>query len=243
MRLKQAMAFVADFGTVYLLGAFNEALQKLANDEQIDVVFVTGRLPQEEVQGFIASAKTTKQGQDSAYVLVMKNAQQGNATVTQSLMIGADGLLFEPYSVDNLVDITRLSAKVRKERSDTRLKMAISLMLNDIESQLDLLSFLKASGCEPGGSVKALRDMGTQLKTLTPEGHQMFYDLILTKWPDLPVPKRAFKTKVYKGASSRIKSRMEKKMKSELATAQTPAADPAAGGGSGGGTPPTPAAK
>lgn len=216
MRLKQATTSVVDFGHIYLLNNFLEADKFFVGENPVDVVFITGALDREKLAEFIRRAKMTKNGQDSAYVTVLKSQEEGNASVGSNMMLGSDGILCEPYSVDNLVAITHLAAKVKKERGEAREKAALSMIVKDIIAQIDLLAFLKTSNCDLGTSLKALRDLSEPLKSLSPESFKWYVEVAVNLFEEAPLPQRAFRTKVYAGASSRVKRKMEKKLLDEV---------------------------
>ena len=216
MRLKQAMSSVVDFGQLNQMGAFGEALKELERDIIWDVVFVSTTFDIKAIEDFIEKAKKTKQGQDSAYVALMKSQSEGNALIATLMMAGVNGFLNEPYSVDNLVEITHLATKVRKERSEAREKAAISLLMKDIMKQIDLVAYLKQSGCEPGTSLRALKDMCESIQRRSGESLETYLKIAVDIFENAELPKQAFQTKLYGGVSSRIKARMEKKLQAEI---------------------------
>ena len=217
MRLKQATQAVTDFGNTLHAATPDEAVRILDKDQVIDVVFVTGRLDRAEFAGFVENAKKTKQGQDSAYILVLKSQAESQSDLAAGMMAGADGILCEPYSVDQLVGITHLAAKVRKERGDARERMAIGILVDEVIMQLDLVALLKACGCEPGTSIKALRDIGDKLRGIPREYLEAYFEIVCEKFQEVPVPKQTMQTKIYGGASARVRQQMEKRIYAELA--------------------------
>lgn len=212
MRLKQATASVHNFGKVAQVGDLDEALNKLQGDDKNDVVFISYKFDQADVTSFIKQAKASKQGQDTAYILVMKTKDQSASVVAQNVMIGADGFLFEPYSVDYLIEITNLAAKVRKERTDARERGAMKFLVTDVMNQIDMISTMKQAGYEVGPHLKKLREMCGVFATLTPESHKVYMDVALQLFENAPLPKKLLQKKLYTGASDRIKKRMEKKL-------------------------------
>jgi DNA-binding NarL/FixJ family response regulator len=216
MRLKQATSSVVEFGTVTLLNTPAEALSALSLSTPIDVVFVSWRLGSDVIRPFIQKAKETVQGQDAAYIAVMKSAAEGNASVAQVMMDGADGILCEPFSVDQLVEITRLSTKVKGERFEARERAALSLLIPDIIKQLDLVAHIKSSGLAPETSLKVFRELCQKVKERDQRSHSIYYELALTAFENAPVPHFEVKTKTYVGVSSRVKRRMEQKMQRDL---------------------------
>lgn len=216
MRLKQATSPVNEFGMVTPFGSINEANAYLAQDKPTDVVFLSGRLPQEHLSPFIQSAKLLKSGQDAAYVIVTKSANDGAKGIAEIMMLGGDGMLCEPYSVDSLLEITLLSARVRKERSDQREKVALGIIVKDIIGQLDLVCCLKANNCEPGLSIKKLKDLGAMVQAMSPESQKTYFEVMTQAFIDAPLPPKALGVKKYGGVSSRIKKKMDQKMAEEL---------------------------
>ena len=216
MRLKQATSPINEFGAVSPLGSFNEASAQLNSDRITDVIFISSRFPQEQLSPFISAAKATKGGQDAAYVIVTKSAGDGARAIAEIMMIGGDGMLCEPYSVDTLLEITLLSARVKKERSEQREKVAIGIIVKDIIAQLDLVACLRASGCEPGLSIKKLKDLSAMVHGMSPESQRLYIEVATQSFIDAPLPPKALGVKKYGGVSSRIKKKMEQKMADEL---------------------------
>ena len=156
MRLKQATTSVHNFGQVYQTGTIEEAISKLNTVDNCDVVFITYRFEQEEISKFIKTAKALKSGQDTAYIQVLKSHSADSSTVALNVIGGADGMLFELYSVDCLIEITNLAAKVRYDRSLTREKAAIQVIIHDLVTQVDQICYLKQSGMDTGRGMKKL---------------------------------------------------------------------------------------
>lgn len=215
-RLKQAMMSLIQFGSTAFVGTLKEAVDNLANNRKSDVVFISFRFPKEQITQFIKDAKLTKGGQDSAFVMILENAKQDSSSVAQNVLVGADGMLFEPFSVDSLVEITNVAARVRAERSDARERAALSFLLHDITQQLDVLASLKSRGFDVGSTHKKLRDMCAVLTTLEPRSVQIYLELAIEAFENAPLPKELPKGRNYSGASTRIKKLLEKKIISEM---------------------------
>lgn len=216
MRLKQATIAVSTFGAVHLVGTLNEALAKMQNSGHCDVVFVSHRFDRAEVTSFIKKCKETKCGQDSAYVLVLQSNSGESAAIAQSVLGGADGMLFEPYSVDYLNEITDLASRVRKERTDAREKVAIGMLLQDIMSQVDQIAYLKSCSMDPSRAYKKLQETCTVLQNLSPCSGESYYQIAVDAFENAKMPSNISKYKKYGGVSDRIKKRMEKKVSAEL---------------------------
>jgi DNA-binding NarL/FixJ family response regulator len=214
MKLKQAAAQVTDFGVVTPMGTLQDGISALENGERaIDVVFVSARFESSDISQFIQQAKKARLGEDAAYVMIMKAQPQGNASLAENMIIGGDSVLCEPYSVDSLVEITRLAARVKKERQGAREKIAINLLINDIINQVDVVAHLKSAGCELGTSVKKLREMCGVLGNLTPEMRDYYYETAANSFAEAKVPPKAAATsKKYVGVSSRVRKKIGDKI-------------------------------
>ena len=216
MRLKTAMVAVYTFGKSVQSVDLHEGLHKLQGTDPFDVIFLSYRFPKEEVINFIKQAKETKTGQDAAYVLVLPTKDQDASTVAQNVMTGADGFLFEPYSVDLLVEITQLSSRVKAERSATREKAALAMIVHEVVNQIDQLSYIKACKMDLGTSMRRLRDTCSMFKDLDPEKLAVYFECALKAFEEAPIPTQIFQVRRYTGVSSRIRKNMEKKILSEI---------------------------
>lgn len=220
MRLKQATSAVHQFGKVYQINSLREGIDKLNSNERCDVVFISGQLSKDEVKGFIEGGKQTTGGQDAAYILVLKAKDQESSSVAEIVLVGADGLLFEPYSVDYLLEITQLADRVKSERSCARQLAATKFLLTDVMNQLDQIAYNKASGAEVGQSWKKFKDAAEVLNTFKDEQLKLYYDLAVQMFVDSPVPKRNFQRLKYVGASKRMQARAAKKAAAKSASEQ-----------------------
>ncbi len=223
MKLKQAATQVTDFGVVTPMGTLQDGLTALTNGERnFDVIFVSTRFDQKEISQFVIQAKQIKQGEDAAYVMIMKAQPQGNASLAENMILGGDSVLCEPYSVDSLVEITRLAARVKKERQGGREKIAINLLLTDIINQVDVVSYLKSSGCELGTSAKKLREMAAVLGNLTPEMREYYYEAAVNAFTEAKIPPKAMAAKKYVGVSTRVRKKIGDKIVSSMTKGSEP---------------------
>lgn len=216
MRLRQATSIVPYFGEVVAVGNLHDAVSKLQGEKTWDVIFASSRFSQQEIDGFVREAKQTKQGQDAAYILLLSIDKQDSADLAKNIMNGLDGFLLEPYSVDSLVDITRLASKVKGERRIAREKAGLNLLLSKITNQIDLVAYGKSMGIEHGQSFKVLRELCSGLNGLSLESLKVYHDLAVEVFANAPLPRRVFKSEPYRGASSRVKQLMEKKIAKKL---------------------------
>jgi response regulator RpfG family c-di-GMP phosphodiesterase len=212
MRLKAAMTSVPAFKQNFQVGKIKEGQQKIdTSSKAIDVVFVSYRFTEEEVNEFLQYAKAAPITQDAAFILIKKSQDQQSTSIASSVLAGADGLLFEPFSVDQLMEITRIASKVKKERSSAREEGALKFLLSDVINQIDQVAYLKACEYETGTSMKKLKEMCGVFASLSPESKEIYNRIVIEAFENAHIPKMVFQRKKYTGASSRVQKRMEKK--------------------------------
>ena len=90
------------------------------------------------------------------------------------------------------------------------------MIVKDIIGQLDLVTCLKANGCELGLSIKKLKDLGAMVHAMSPESRKTYYDVMSEAFMAAPLPPKALGAKKYGGVSSRIKKKMDQKMADEI---------------------------
>lgn len=219
-RLKEATSAVAQFASVYQFNTLNEALSYLQGEKRCDVMFISYRYQPGEVKNFLLQAKESPQGRDSAYVMVLKAKDQEGSTVASNVMLGVDGFLFEPYSVDSLVEITRLARRIRAERSAARVKLAITLSLSEVIQQLDVVAFLKSTGVEVSRSMRRLKEMCADMKGVAVEALPAYFEVAVKTFTEILSPRKIFQMKEYSGVSDRVKKRMEEKLRAKAEAAE-----------------------
>lgn len=213
MRLKQATASVVEFGEVLQAGSVRDATTRLA-EVPTDVVFVSHRYGTQAAD-FIAKARTFASTRDATFIMLLPNTN-GQSAIAQHMLHGIDGFLFEPYSVDSLVEITRLAARLKRERALARERVALSLMIQELINQFDVVTSLKAEQMDYGRSWSRLASTAAALRNLSPETLAVYYELAIKQFGEVPLPKTPPPKRAYSGASTRVKKKLEEKRQSEL---------------------------
>ncbi len=216
MRLKQAAVSVHHFGAVEFSNNPDEAVRRIeGGGRRLDVVFISYRFDQAQAATFIRKAKETQTTQDAAFVLVLKPSDQDSSKVAANVMVGADGFLMEPFSVDGLVEITRLAARIRKERSEAREKAAINFIVKDIMEHLDRVAYIKSCKIDLGRSLRKLRDACAVFRTFSDDSVKTYLDVAQDLFEHAPIPDYVNSFKAYKGASDRLKKKMIERIQAE----------------------------
>jgi hypothetical protein len=215
MRLKQATTSVAEFDKVFQSNSLAEATSRLDGGGPLDVCFLSASIEQSQLDSFITQAKAHKNGQDAAYICVMKGNSHASTSVASNVISGFDGMLFEPYSVDQLVELTRIAARVRKERSGAREQAAVSIIVGDLIKQLDQLAFVKSQGVDPTNLMRKFKNSADTLKRLQPESFQVYFSQVVESFVSAPVPQVSKEIKSYQGPSSRVKRKQQDRLTQE----------------------------
>ncbi len=218
MRLKQAAVSVYHFNDVYLLPDLRSALERLQSQARYDVVFVSQNFSEVEITDFIKRGKLAAGGNDAAYVLLLHAAEDESAKVAAGVMLGADGVLMEPYSVDSLVEITQLAARVKRENTLARERAAITFLVKDIIKQIDRLAAIRACNFDVGRVLKQLREMCSVFRNFDEDSEKVYFEIMIDLFENCPVPPPSPFIR-YKGASQRVKKMMEKKLLESIGAA------------------------
>jgi len=212
MRIKQATLAVPKFGHLQSVNSISDAISQVEYlDNSVDIIFVSKRIPHEKMQGFFQFARASKKTEDAANVVLFQSQDEGNALIKTILELGADGILCEPYSVDQLSEIAELATFIKRERAKERERGAISLLIDDLAKQVDLVSVLSATGGELGQSRRVLLDLSRIAQGLSESGKEFYFERIIEKFSNLPPPPKAFQASSYNGASERVKRLLSKK--------------------------------
>lgn len=216
LRLKQATTPVQLFKQTLLFNNLEEALAKLDYEDGADIIFLSTRFPEADVASFIGRAKQSKRGQDSTFVMVLGAKDSQSPKLPEYMLLGIDGFLFEPYSVDGLIETANLAIKIKQERRETREKLAMTVMVKDVIKQIDSLALTKRLGIGSSKIVARLDALGGSIKRLQSESLQTYFSVVVEEMIAAPLPEKLAQIESYKGASTRVKKVIEKKIIDEL---------------------------
>lgn len=216
-RLRQATLALPAFGKVVQAAGSRDAHERIKDLDRPDIIFLSYRLGEETIKSYVLEAKQASETQDSAFVMVLGEQSQASTTIASSMLIGVDGFLFEPFSVDSLMEITKLATRVKTERAAFRQRGAIKLLVAQIASQIDVVAQLRCNGHEGAISTRSLREMCTVLTTLEAPAKEYYYETLVDQFGNLPVPLERSQTKLYNGASKRLRQRVEQKLNQNAA--------------------------
>jgi hypothetical protein len=132
--LYQVASEVPEFGEIATSNSIKETLTNLAKALPFRYVFISSGFDRLEIGTFIEQSRRTRAGRSSTYIIILKPEEQDMTSVANSMVLGAHGFLCEPFSVDAVSRISRLSRDVNTKGSFARLKAATGLMLSEFLS-------------------------------------------------------------------------------------------------------------
>ncbi len=211
IRIKTAIQAVPMFTKCQTASNFMEAQGRLESDPY-DVIFISHHLPKEKVNDFVHNAKQKQNSEASALILVLPSQASGD--IIKDLLTGADGMLMEPYSVDQLTEITRIAQKVKKENQDRKEKLAVKMLIKDLTFFIDLAARAKGLTIDPILAVKAVRKLGTSIALFNEVKKNYFHEEFFNLATDKEAS--AKRQVVPKSPSARVRKIYEEKVKAEL---------------------------
>jgi len=213
MQLRHAISSVERFDKVCQLGLLSEAINKIETEGLCDVVFISYQYDTEEASRFISRAKTNIRGRDSAYVLICREEDQKSSFISSRVLQGIDAFLFEPYSVDSLVEIVLLAEKVKKERAMAREVATIEFLMTEVMNQIDLIAYASARGRQTERYRAEMTKSSEVIKALKGDSRDRYYSVAAEMFIKAPNPKRIYQRRKYIGASKRVQRSLEAKEK------------------------------
>lgn len=213
IRLKQALSAMGVFEFVRLIGTIEEAGAAIEFAPQLDLVFLSDSFPPDDVQGFITRSRQTKKGKDAVYIVVKGREQNQLDVLLQVFAQGADGCLFEPYSVDNLTALIDAANGTRSVALDVREGHCLRAILRAVADEVDRLSLAAQAGLPPKYS-RQYRMLSATLAEWHSRSPAEYSEQLLELFLNAPLP--TISTKLYKGASERVRRMTEQKLQEEL---------------------------
>jgi DNA-binding NarL/FixJ family response regulator len=188
MRLKQATSTLNEFRNVRLATSLQRALDDMNDTLECNIVFISQTFEPEKSAAFVKAAKETKNGQYSAYVLVVDGKRQKRTAVANDVSNGMDGILFQPFSVDGLRQATELAYKVRGKNKTERLSASKHLLGDAITPSIDKITDLFLEG-KKSDLLRADLKMIMKALMASCDGKQdEFFDHLVNLFDKAPVP-------------------------------------------------------
>jgi hypothetical protein len=206
--LKQAALAFGRFNDVQSSPSFYNACDRLNGTDEIDIVFVSFDYGWERIVRFIDDAKKTKNGKNSAFVLMLKPVDEKDQNVSKSLSVGIHGHISEPYSVDNLSKIAHAADTVRAEFDTKRKSAEVRKLVLQIIKHIDALAYHHTKMLDPAPVIGKLKQSCSSLDELDDEAFAAYQSLAVDMFEEA-IPLSAHS---YTGVSERVRRMVEEKL-------------------------------
>jgi hypothetical protein len=115
-----------------------------------------------------------------------------NKSIAEGLLAGTDGFLFEPFSIDQLVDVTKLAAKIKLQRAAARQMLSLDFIVKDFVRLIDVYSRLTMMGCDASKARARVERMSNTVKSFEPEAQEAFLQALVEMFMLQPTPDPIF---------------------------------------------------
>ncbi len=212
-RLKQVCHSLEEFDHVDQSNDVRSAMTRIAGKlSRLDIIFISSDLPENEIKEFTDWAKALGVTEDTAFVILMGVNEKGEGADARAYLMGRDGVLFEPFSTDQLREICTLAMNVRKDRTAKRLAKHLQGMVNDIFGMLGDIAFLKESNFSFKPVINEMAKITSVIEGLEEEQAKIYYDALIDRSENRPdTPRKRPNHFRYPGKSKRARKRMQKK--------------------------------
>ncbi|RMD85318.1 MAG: hypothetical protein D6808_05485 [Candidatus Dadabacteria bacterium] len=182
-------------------------------------IFFSYLLRPAEIKAYIEQTKEKFQSYTFKTVLVINASQENRQQMIETaIVLGIDGLLFEPYSAQELSEVIQGTLKHPPLKNEFS---PLSMLIKEIMAELDGVAELHASqGEKAKAALEEFKQRLSILEGFDEEDLENYYAAAVELFGKSKTPK---KIKPYRGASQRVKQILErKKAKLEAEKEETP---------------------
>ena len=209
--LRQLAQAVTVFKKTTQYSELDEVLVTLRQNSPCDIMFISQNFDFSEVKEFIDEAKNTVIGEECAFILVLKNNNQDETVIAQSIIAGCHAILSEPYSVDRMYEIAEIANKIKLECEEKRKYQSLSMLTKTLSKEFDSVSLYLKGGYSYEKAKKKLIEIIGFIKAYQNHSFDLYIQVLTDVFSKaLPSPK------IYSGGSARLKKKMEEKIKGDV---------------------------
>ncbi len=180
-RLREVVKSVFHQGEVRYARNASEALQNLSKGPSFQSIYVSSRIPMEQILRMVEALKHSQSKKALLVVTLMPEHQDG-PLISSLLVAGASGFICEPFSSEQLTTLISTAKKVAEAEtsSDGRETTGAELMIIEAMHQLDRFVELRAEGNKGGGhAYKILKTLMAQLRGFAEAKPDIFQKLVV----------------------------------------------------------------
>ena len=210
VRLKTVMKASHQFSDIRIYSTAEELRSSLDLVGKVDVVFISHRLGEPETAHMISELRNYP-STNSAAIITIVPAETPKSLITAGLLDGADGFLIEPFSLDSLIEVTRLAGRLKRERRDVKVDVALKLYVAELKDQVSHLANETRAKHPAKLSWEIFREMCSVLKEMTPEWRERYFNMLHDSCNiprEEPTPTRSLPSGAYARPSAPVKRRV-----------------------------------
>jgi hypothetical protein len=181
MQIKSAASASGIMGEVELHKDIRSALRDLGSGPDRTAIFVSDEFTTEDMSQFLAEAKRTPGAKNSAFIINIKSKDADQSAIATTILRGFDGMLVEPFSVDAIEEIIRVSSSIHAERNVESQRAAVQYLTVQLLSALDRVATAKAMEKPPGENIRELKSISSDIASLDPVLHQIYFQALITE--------------------------------------------------------------
>ena len=188
----------------------SDLLNALKRGDTIDVIAVDFDLGEAVSLQLVREARAIHAARDVTFIQIRPAVQPRH--------VDFDADIVKPATAEALCEVADISRAITAERGAVREQAAMTLLVKQIISQIDEVSYLRRCGYDARISMAALEDTCSPLKYLSPESLQKYFEIALEQFPSLGSPRVVNPDHLYKGESDRVKKKREESLAVALKT-------------------------
>lgn len=183
--LREVMFWSQNFEKILFLPSFPAALKVIDNGvSDVDLVLISNRFGSDDIGSFIKEAKALERGTLATF-LVMLNATDmtDRRLLMSTFQTGADGIVFKPYSIEIIDQISSLSSKVKHQRTAAQ-RTATEILFNDSLVLYDPVASDRLEGKSARARLDYFRKTGSITLKLSPKNLMSYSAIASEELPD-----------------------------------------------------------
>ena len=175
-RLCSELSRLGCFSVLSCCRSLDEGLNSIKHEEEFNFIFIADSLPEIGLLSFVTQVKRFYGCCRASLLLVQAQhpAVASADAVEWSNLI--DGVVNEPFLVDQLERILSGQQELRKDRTHRQICTTIRLLIREIADQLDAIASLRSKGSAAALSRRIVAEMSGVLKDLPPEYQDYYWE-------------------------------------------------------------------
>lgn len=195
MGFKQAAQIFGTVSSVVASCDLHEGLERLETGTSYSIVYLSSRFSKDALRSFIAAARETQYGSQSAYIVVVDTTE--NNILAEYALLGADGFLSEPYTSRAIAQSVIVAHTARVTRDYAPHQLPVDIL---IKAAIENFSSFVQSQAQPstiGAAREKLLKTRQLVETLDAEGQQRFLERLAERLTlqVIPMPARTADSK------------------------------------------------